>query len=86
MSSALSTLNTTTEVRPLSKAPNPQLLPGLCSIGVFMVCVCVCVCVCTWIGEMQSTNSEYGSPYLAKSPFIVALYNWFRNLYLESGV
>ncbi len=24
----LSTLNTTTEVRPLSKAPNPQLLPG----------------------------------------------------------
>ncbi len=25
---ALSTLNTMTEVRPLSKAPNPQLLPG----------------------------------------------------------
>ncbi len=27
----------TTEVRPLSKAPNPQLLPGRCSVGV---CVC----------------------------------------------
>ncbi len=48
-------LNTTTEV-PLSKAPNPQLLPGHRSINdfgcVFMVCVftavCVCVCVCTW--------------------------------------
>ncbi len=42
MSSALSTLNTTTEV-PLSKTPNPQLLPGRhCSGCVFTVCVCVC--------------------------------------------
>uniref|UniRef100_A0A8C1PLL0 Hemoglobin embryonic subunit alpha-like n=1 Tax=Cyprinus carpio TaxID=7962 RepID=A0A8C1PLL0_CYPCA len=47
MYSALSTLNTTTEV-PLSKAPNPQLLPGRrsikmaahCSGCVFTVCVC----------------------------------------------
>ncbi len=31
MYSTLSTFNTTTEVS-LSKAPNPQLLPGLCSI------------------------------------------------------
>ncbi len=23
----------TTEVRPLSKAPNPQLLPGRCNVG-----------------------------------------------------
>ncbi len=30
---ALSTLNTTTEVRPMSKAPNPQLLPGRRNIG-----------------------------------------------------
>ncbi len=49
ISSTLSTLNTTTEV-PLSKAPNPQLLPGRCSINgspLLRVCVrCVCVCVC----------------------------------------
>ncbi len=56
MSSALSTLNSTTEVRPLRKAPKPQLLPGLC-IGCLLlrvcvrsrcvwVCVCVCLCVC----------------------------------------
>ncbi len=64
MYSALSTLNTTTEV-PLSKAPNPQLLPGRRSINgcpllrvcVHGVCVCSLLCVCT--------NSEYGSPYLA---------------------
>ncbi len=50
MYSTLSTFNTTTEV-PLSKATNPQLLPGRrsingcphCSGCVFTVCVCVCV-------------------------------------------
>ncbi len=53
MSSALSTLNTTTEVRPLSKAPNPQLLPGRRSINdcpllwMCLRCVCVCVFVCS---------------------------------------
>ncbi len=38
----------TTEVRPLSKPPNPQLLPGRRSVGcpLLQVCVCVCVCVC----------------------------------------
>ncbi len=56
MSSALSIFNTTTEVS-LSKAPNPQLLPGRCSINdcpllrvcVHGVCVftAVCVCVCS---------------------------------------
>ncbi len=39
-----------------------------CSGCVFTMCVCVCVCsllcVCTRMGQMQSTNSEYGSPYL----------------------
>ncbi len=61
MSSALSTLNTITEVRPLSKALNPQLLPGRRCIGcpllwvcVHSVCLCVFVrfsllCVCTWM-------------------------------------
>ncbi len=67
MSSALSTLNTTTEVRPLSKASNPQLLPGCRSIGcpllwcVFMVCVCVHVCslltaVCV---HLDGLNAEH---------------------------
>ncbi len=60
----LSTVNTTTEVRPLSKAPNSQLLPGRRSINgcpltgcVFTVCVCVwclftthcCVCALGWV-------------------------------------
>ncbi len=55
MYSTLSTLNTTTEV-PLSKAQNPQLLPGHRSINdcpllrVFVHGVCVCVCVCTLDG------------------------------------
>ncbi len=50
MYSALSILNTTTEV-PLSKAPNPQLLPRRRSINgcpLLRVCVhSVCVCVFT---------------------------------------
>ncbi len=52
MSSTLSTLNTTTEV-PLSKALNPQLLPGHSSINgcpLLQVCVCVHSCVCTLDG------------------------------------
>ncbi len=63
MSSALSTLNTTTEVRPLSKAPNPQLLLGRRSINgcpllrvcVFKVCVCALLCVCT----LDGSNAEH---------------------------
>ncbi len=47
---SLSTFNTMTEV-PLSKAPNPQLLPGRRSVNgcpLFQVCVHgVCVCVFT---------------------------------------
>ncbi len=40
--------NTTTEVRPLSKAPNPQLLPGYRSISCPLLRVCVHgVCVLT---------------------------------------
>ncbi len=57
-----STVNTTTEV-PFSKALNPQLFPGRCNING---CPLLRVCVCTlWMGLMQSTNSDYGSPYLA---------------------
>ncbi len=45
MYSALSTLNTTTEVS-LSKALNPKLLPGLpAAPGVCSVCVFTAVCV-----------------------------------------
>ncbi len=63
MYSALSTCNTTTEV-PLSKTPDPQLLPGRRSINgcpllrvcVHGVCVCVftVVCVCT----LDGSNAE----------------------------
>ncbi len=67
-----STFNTTTEV-PLSKAPNPQLLPGRRSINgcpllrVFVhgVCVCSLLCVCTLDGLNAEHKFEYGLPYLA---------------------
>ncbi len=62
MYSALSTLNTTTEVS-LSKALNPQLLPGRRSINgcpllrvcVHGVCVCSLLCVCT----LDGINAEH---------------------------
>ncbi len=56
MYSALSSFNTTTEVKPLSKAPNPQLLPGRHSINgcqLLRVCVhsvCVFTTVCVHFG------------------------------------
>ncbi len=58
ITSVLSTFNTTTEVRPLSKTPNPQLLPGSHSIGcpLLRVCVCVCVCVCA---HLDGLNAEH---------------------------
>ncbi len=63
-----STCYTTTEVRPLSKAPNPLLLPWCHSV--------LCVC-CTWIGEMQH-KFEYGTQYLAichvlSVPFLILI-------------
>ncbi len=62
MYSALSTLNTTTEL-PLSKTPNPQLLPGRHSINgypllrvcVHGVSVCSLLCVCT----LDGLNAEH---------------------------
>uniref|UniRef100_A0A673H9P5 Estradiol 17-beta-dehydrogenase 2-like n=1 Tax=Sinocyclocheilus rhinocerous TaxID=307959 RepID=A0A673H9P5_9TELE len=48
-----STLNTTTEV-PLSKTPNPQLLPGCRSIMA---------------AHGSDTNCKYGTPYLATRHF-----------------
>ncbi len=61
MNSTLSTFNTTTEV-PLSKAPNPQLLPGLWSNGcpllrvrVHSVCsLLTAVCV-----HLDGLNAEH---------------------------
>ncbi len=57
---------------PLSKAPNSQLLPGSRSINgcpLLRVCVhgvCVHCCECALsMGSLLSTNSEYGSSYLA---------------------
>ncbi len=45
MSSALYTLNAMTEVRPLSMAPKPQLLPGCHRINHCSRCFTVFVCV-----------------------------------------
>ncbi len=69
MYSALSTLNTTTEV-PLSKAPNPQLLPGRRSINacpllwvcIHGVCVCVftAVCVHLWWDKCRALIPSMG--------------------------
>ncbi len=62
MSSALSTFNTTTEVRPLSKAPNPQLLPGRRRINGYQlprVCVYGVLCVFTAVGvRLDGLNAE----------------------------
>ncbi len=56
MYSALSTFNTTTEVS-LSKAPNPQLLPGrrnMAGVCVHGVCVFTAVCV-----HLDGLNAEH---------------------------
>ncbi len=44
----LKTINTTTEVRPLSKPRNPQLLPGCRSIGCPLLRVCVLCSMCVF--------------------------------------
>ncbi len=55
-----------------AETTEPPTAPGRRSINgcpLLRVCVhgvCVHCCVCAlWMGQMQSTNSEYGSPYLA---------------------
>ncbi len=80
MSSAFTTFNTTTEVRPLSKAPNPQLhptapqywlptAPGMCS-----QCVCVCLftshcCVCA-LGWVKCRAQIYITRYILFFSFL----------------
>ncbi len=64
MYSALSPLKTTTDV-PLSKTPNPQLLPGHRSInGLLRVCVhgvCVFTAVCAlWMGKCKALILSMG--------------------------
>ncbi len=54
--SILSTFNITTELRPLSKAPNLQLLPGRCSIGCLLLRVCVHYRVCV---HLDGLNAEH---------------------------
>ncbi len=46
---SLSTFSTTTEVRPLSKAPNPRLLPGAAASTAAHCSGCVFTCVCVWV-------------------------------------
>ncbi len=63
--SILSTFNITTELRPLSKAPNPQLLPGRCSIGCPLLRVCVHYRVCV---HLDGLNVEH--KFLVLSPYL----------------
>ncbi len=75
MYSTLSTLNTLS----LSKAPNPQLLPGrrsimaapLLRVCVHVWCSLLGVCALGWV--TLEHNSEYGSPYLAECHFTVPI-------------
>ncbi len=54
-----------TEVRPLSKAPNHELLPGRRSAGcpLLQVCVFVCVClllqVCVHVDGLNAENTSH---------------------------
>ncbi len=75
--SSLSTLNTTTEV-PLSKAPNPQLLPGHRSINgcpLLRVCVhgvCVFTAVCVHFGWVKC-RAQIPSMGYHTWPFVTSL-------------
>ncbi len=46
-----------TEVRPLSKAPNPQLLPGHCNVG------CPLLQVCVHLDGLNAENKFHSSLY-----------------------
>ncbi len=47
----------TTEVRPLSKAPNPQLLPGRRTVG------CPLLQVCVHLNGLNAENTFHSSLY-----------------------
>ncbi len=83
---SLSTFNTTTEMRPLSKARNPQLLPGRCSINgcpLLWVCVhgvCVFVhysllCVCTLDGLNAEHKFRVWVTILGHTPHVTSSFN-----------
>ncbi len=87
MYSALSTFNTTTEV-PLSKTPNPQLLPGRRSINdcpLLRVCVhgvCMFTAVCVHLGwdKYRARIPSMGHhtwPYVTNYPYYNNHYNHF---------
>ncbi len=94
LTSSLSTLNTTTEVRPLSKAPNPQLLPGRCSINgcpllrVWIHSVCVYMFTthcCVWV-HLEGLSQRFSIPVLAPSRsahFVCFSYRFRRLFYLN---
>ncbi len=77
--SALYTLNTKTEV-PLSKSPNPQLLPGLRRINgcpLLRVCVhgvCGHCCVCPlWMGKCRAQILSMGHHTW---PYVTSISHW----------
>lgn len=57
---------------PQMRCPWPRYQTANCSPGTAAKtaaqcswCVCSKLCLCTWMGGTQSTNSEYGTQYLA---------------------
>ncbi len=73
---------------PLSKAPNPQLLPGRRSINgcpllqcVFTVCVCSLLCVCTLDGLNAEHEFRVWVTILGHTSlhFIITSYIWFAS-------
>ncbi len=66
ITSVLSTFNTTTEVRPLSKAPNPQLLPvgftllRVCALGWVkcraQISLLVIFCIIVYVTNKKSSS------------------------------
>ncbi len=76
-----STLKTMTEVRPLSKTLNPQLLPG-CHSNKAVHCS-GCVCVCVHLDELNAEHifSKYGAPYLATRHFTFTFLTWWQRYF-----
>ncbi len=80
----LSTFDTTTEVRPLNKAPNLQLLPGSHSNGcpLLRVCVHYCECALGWVkcGAQILSMGHQTWPHIIIYLFIISLsyllYRW----------
>ncbi len=61
----------TTEVRPLSKAPNPQLLPGRCNVGCPLLQVCVAL---EWVKCREHISLLIIIVYVTKKAHLSLIY------------